>query len=351
MKIVHGGDIYSHNNISEILDYSANINPLGMADKVKETIIKALPLCEAYPDPFCRRLTAKMADKLSIKGEEIIFGNGAADVLFRLIQFIKPKKALVLAPTFAEYEQALETTATNISYYPLKEQYGFDIREDILDYITSDMDMVFICNPNNPTGVITSKELMIKIVEKCHSVGAIAMIDQCFNDFILHGEEYSLIDVIDSYDNLFILGAFTKIYAIPGIRLGYGISSNREIIEGIYNSGQSWSVSTLAQEAGIAALDLDSGYTQETIELVEKQRNFLLEELEGLGFTCFNSKVNYILFKSSLGVDLKSQLEKHNILIRSCSNYKGLGDNYYRIAVKTHKDNIKLINTIKDIIG
>ncbi len=350
MKITHGGDIYSHKSNGEsLLDFSANINPLGIAENVKEAMINSLSKAEAYPDPLCRELTAKLSKHLSVNAEHIIFGNGAADVIFRLIFALKPKKVLMPSPTFSEYSEAVKAVGGSVNYYPLKEENGFEIEADIISFIDKDTDIVFICNPNNPTGVLTDKSIIKKVLNRCRECGSILLLDECFNDFLKDAEENSLIKEIEEYKNLFILRAFTKIYAIPGIRLGYGICSDKELINKVYSSGQSWSVSVVAQEAGVSCIGLDE-YIKETVALVEKEREYLKSELLKLGFTLYNSKANYIFFKNPYKIDIKSELVLRDILIRSCANYIGLDDSFYRIAVKNHEQNKRLVESLEEII-
>lgn len=347
-KIVHGGDIYSKSHIENLLDLSANINPLGMPEKVKKAIIDNIENYEAYPDPLCRSLRKALAEAHNINEDFIVCGNGAADVIFRLVLSLKPKKAIILAPTFAEYEEALSLNNTEITYYDLKEENNFEIQEDVLESINSDLDVFFMCNPNNPTGVALKKDKVLKIAEKCKENNVILIIDECFSDFLVNEEEYSFVPYLKGYKNVFILKAFTKMYAMAGIRLGYGLSSNTDLINKISNTGQPWSVSTVAEKAGLAALE-ETEFVKNTKEVIRENRDYLLKELSNLGFTVYDSMINYILFRSPIS-NLKAKIEEYGILIRSCSNYRNLDDSFYRIAVKSYKDSERFINVLKMII-
>ncbi len=347
-KLVHGGDIYSKSHIENLLDLSANINPLKMPVKVKEAIINNIESYEAYPDPLCRELKHELSKYHKISEESIVCGNGAADVIFRLILALKPKKALILAPTFAEYEEALKLSNAEIIYYDLKEELSFQVKDDILDLITEDLDIVFLCNPNNPTGIPLEKEKVLKLAAKCMDMSVNVIIDECFSDFLEEEEKYSVVPCLQDYKNIFILKAFTKMYAMAGIRLGYGISFNKELIQKVSGIGQPWSVSTVAQKAGVQALK-EIEFVNKTKFIIKENRQYLIKEIRTLGFKVYDSKVNYVLFKSSVK-DLKLKLEKYGILIRSCSNYKNLDDSFYRIAVKSKEDCERFINSLKEII-
>ena len=348
-NITHGGDIYTkYNTDSErIIDFSANINPLGMPGSVKEAIISNIDNYTAYPDPLCRELRKGLSNYHSINKDYILCSNGAAEIIYKIVLALKPAKAMVLAPTFSEYESALKMVGAEINYYVLNEENDFKIENDILDHIKPHLDIVLICNPNNPTGIPLAREKMIQMLDKCKKNNTLLVVDECFTDFLIDEEEYSIIDMIESYDNLIILKAFTKIFAMAGIRLGYMLCSNNIINDKIDNALQPWSVSTVAIKAGTAALK-EKEYVLETKRYVKENREYLIDELKKAGFTVFESKANYIFFKSNSD-DLDKKLVQYGILIRSCKNYRGLSKNYYRIAVKNRKDNQYLIKCLNSI--
>ncbi|MGN0710444.1 MAG: pyridoxal phosphate-dependent aminotransferase, partial [Anaerovoracaceae bacterium] len=298
-NLVHGGDIYTAmekgRKKEDILDYSANINPLGIPQGVKEAVIKALEYCDSYPDPLCRKLGRAVAEKEQVAFENLIFGNGAADLIFRLVLAVKPEKALVLAPTFAEYEKALELSGCRVVCHRLKEEEDFSLTDAVLDDM-SDIDMIFLCNPNNPTGRLIPPELLERILEKCRTEKIIAVVDECFIDFLEDPQKVTVKHLIGENPYLFILRAFTKNYAMPGLRLGYGICGNRELLEAVYETGQPWGVSLVAQEAGIQALK-ESEYLETARKLIFKERKRLAAGLEALGYKVYPPAANYIFFK------------------------------------------------------
>lgn len=371
----HGGNIkeISRNiglNYKNIIDFSANINPLGIPSDVKKAIIEGIGEIEKYPDityfdlkkaiinyennNYEHLLNKKDKYKninrklVYIKEEDLILGNGAAEVLFNVVRGINPKRSLVLAPTFSEYEEATRAVNGEIVYYKLKEENNFTIQEDILNIIDSNLDLIFICNPNNPTGVVTYKELLEKILIKAKENNVMLIVDESFLDFI--EENLSMISYINKYDNLIIIKSLTKLFALPGIRIGYGICRNNKIKYNINKIAPAWNINILAEIATKTALK-DCEYIKETLNFIKNEKDYLYNELKKLNeIKVYKPSVNFILLKTLKNIDLKNKLLKHNILIRSCSNYEGLNNTYYRVAVRKHDENIKLVAALKKLI-
>lgn len=343
MELIHGGDVYSTENLR--VDFSANINPLGMPDPVKAAAIASLSQCGCYPDPLCRKLRSALSEKEQLPMDWIVCGNGAADVIFRLALAVKPKKALVLAPAFAEYEQALSAVECEIHHHFLLAENDFNVTDSILKELSTGIDLVFLCNPNNPTGQVIAPPLLERILMKCRACGILLVLDECFNDFLDKPEIHTLKGKLGKFPNLLILKAFTKIYAMAGLRLGYGLCSDQALLERIFSAGQPWSVSIPAQEAGVQALK-ETEYLRCTAELIPAERQWLKSELEKQGFRVLGSKANYLFFKAYR--NLKEKLLKKGILIRSCENYPGLDGTYYRVAVRTREENRLLAEALED---
>lgn len=355
MNETHGADIYtaaekSGTDKDKIIDFSSNINPLGMPALVKEAAINSIMYSDKYPDINSRELTRSISRKENVPESWIFTSNGAAESIFRIAYYLKPEKGLVTAPAFSEYENALKSAGSKVDYYSLKEEHDFKIKDDILNCINTETEIVFICNPNNPTGQLTNKEKAEKIIRRCKLSGVFVVVDECFLDFAENKEEYSVVNLLEKYDNLIVLKAFTKIYAMPGIRLGYCMSSNEKLIEGLKISGPPWNVSTIAQSAGVAALE-EKEYVVKTVAYINEQRKYLIEELNKLNIKTYNAYANYILFKMYDDIDLKEEMLKNGILIRNCSNYRNLSGSYYRIAVKRSQENQLFINVLKEIKG
>lgn len=347
----HGGDIYSKGLKGKTyIDFSANINPLGLPEGVKQAIVDSLVECVNYPDPYCRELTEAVASYMQLPAEQLYFGNGAADVLFRIAQAVRPQQTLLLAPTFADYEKALRLAGSEIIYYKLKEVEGYTVDKAILDSITNDLDAIVLCNPNNPTGCIMQQELLEAILEKALKLDVKVLLDECFMDFVAAELRYTMLHRLKEFPNLVILKAFTKTYAMPGIRLGFCVSADTSFIDSLHGYGQDWNVSVLAQKAGIAALQ-EKAYVAEAIDLITRERAYLKTALTALGAKVYNSQANYIFFKLPEPLDLVQKMQEKGFLVRSCVNYHNLTAGFYRIAVKNSADNRALIKALAELQG
>lgn len=356
-RLTHGGDIYSAREalgtqpeLPEILDFSANINPLGLPEGVKQALVDSVKDFDVYPDPLCRELIRALSGHEGVPEEWLLCGNGAADLIFRTVYAVKPQKAMVLAPTFAEYEEALNAAGCRVERFPLLKENGFCAGEELTDALTEDLDILFLCNPNNPTGQLLPRELLLKILRRCEDLGILLFVDECFNEFLDEPQNYSMKDQLEASNHLIILKAFTKIYAMAGIRLGHCITSNKGLLQKIREAGQPWSVSAPAQLAGIMAVK-EKNYLNETKMLISREREFLIPELKREGIEVIASNANYIFVKDSglAGTPLHELLFQKGILIRNCDNYHGLGPGYYRICIKKHEDNVKLIKAIREV--
>lgn len=350
----HGADIYTASEKSgihrdSILDFSSNINPLGIPESVKNAAIIAIEKSNKYPDINSRELIKAISAAENVPKEWIFPSNGAAEAIYRIVAYLKPKNGLVTAPAFSEYEASLKAAGAEIKYHLLHEEQGFIVNDDVLKSIDDETDIVFLCNPNNPTGQLIKKATIEKILNSCRDVGAYVVVDECFLDFVENKNEYSVVNLLEMYDNLIVLKAFTKIYAIPGMRLGYCMSSNLNVIDKLKAFGPPWNVSSIAQEAGIAALK-EKDYVKSTIQFVKNERSYLYDELKKLQVKVFYSYANYLLFKISIPMDLKERLLEKGILIRSCSNYKNLSSSFYRIAVKSHEENNLFVEALKEVL-
>lgn len=343
MENIHGGDIYSYENV---VDFSANINPLKTPENILTAVRESLCRMHHYPDMFCRELRQAIGKQEDIEPEAVICGNGAADLIYRLMYAVKPKKALVLAPGFAEYELALKAVGSQVEYYYLNHD-TFALEENFVEVLTKELDMVCLCNPNNPTGKVIEKSLMLYISQVCKDKGIFLLIDECFNDFLDSPQKYTMMEQAKKDSHIFILKAFTKMYGMAGIRLGYGICRDSRLLEWMYQCGSPWNVSSPAQAAGVAALK-EKEFVEITRAYIKKEKKFLYESLGQMGIQYWNSDANYIFFQAKEG--LKEALLAKGILIRDCSNYQGLTKGYYRIAIKSAKENQMLIEALREVI-
>ena len=348
MQLVHGGDWagYRAQFGRDALDFSANVSPLGLPEGVAQAITAALPHADRYPDPLCRELRAKLALHEQLPEEQILCGNGAADLIFRLVLARRPRAALVTAPSFAEYTAALETVGCTVERCFLKDADDFAVTGSFLDAIHPGLDMVFLCQPNNPTGQLTPPALVERILRRCAACGALLVVDECFLDFLPDGGILSGKALLPA-GGLVILKAFTKLYGMAGVRLGYCLSADTALLDAMRQAGQPWAVSSLAQAAGVAALD-ETAYVEQVRALIAQQRPRLTAGLQALGLRVLDGRANYLLFRAP--ETLGGQLLQKGIVLRSCANYPGLDAGWYRTAVRTGPENEHLLKALAEVL-
>ena len=344
-KTGHGGDIYSKQVRH---DFSANINPLGTPESVRQAVIDSANRIHQYPDPCCRELIGKIAEYEGVSPDCVMCGNGAAELIFSFCAAARPKRALELAPTFSEYTAALEAVDCQVERYQLKNENHFTLTDVFLSVLQKTAwDAVFLCNPNNPTGRLIPPALLGEICRICDEKNTRLFLDECFLDLSDDKGTHSMKRYLERFSKLFILKAFTKNYGMAGLRLGYCLSGDRALLECMSKTTQVWNVSTPAQEAGLAALQETEFLAQARI-VIAQERLRLGKELERLGFVVCPSHANYILFYSTQNID--DALLEHGILIRDCANYHGLERGWYRIAVKRKEENDLLISALCQVM-
>lgn len=346
----HGGDwagfALAHGCLP--LDFSANISPLGVPRGVQEALREAAGQADRYPDPLCRELRGALSEHEGVPAEWILCGGGAADLIFRAVLALGPGRALVTAPAFGEYEAALESVGCAVERYALRPEEDFRLRPDILEKITPETDLVFLCEPNNPTGVTTPRPLLLRILERCRETGTRLVVDECFGDFLDEPELHTLKGALADFPNLLILKAFTKLYGMAGVRLGYALCEDTELLERMRRAGQPWAVSSLAQAAGVAALK-ETDYVRQVRALIAAERPRLAEQMERLGLRVVPGEANYLLFRSETPLD--ASLGQRGILLRCCGNYAGLDGTWYRAAVRTRAENQRLIAALEEVLA
>jgi len=348
MKINQKNDVVEKHNKGTI-NLSVNTNPLGMPNTVKRALTNGIELCELYPDVKCISLSQAIAQHYpGISANQVLCVSGVDDAIYRIVYAQNPKKAILLAPTYEDYEKALCNVGCTVKYHFLQKKDRYQITETIFDSLTNEVDVFFLCNPNNPTGKVISRDFLIKILDKCKDNGITLVVDESFIGFLEKPEQYTARGLIGEYLNLVIIDGFTKLYAIPGLRLGYCISSNQELLRRIFAVGQAWSVSVLAQMAGIVALE-DEEYLKATHNLLQKEKRWLLTELSKLKIEAWGSSANYLFFPAPLP-NVRKLLEKEGVLLRNCENFVGLDSEFCRVAIKTHQENEKFIEAIQKYI-
>ena len=341
-KNPHGGDIYAGN---VRLDFSANTNPFGTPESVLAAVTRALPEVHRYPDPYCRALRAAIAAAEGVPEEYILCGSGAAELIYAFADAVRPQRAAELAPTFAEYSLALARTGCAVARYTLSEKNDFAPDGGILNFLRETRpEVFFLCNPNNPTGRLADGALLKEILALCEKLGTYLFADECFLDLTDGGE--SLKPFLTRCPRLFILKAFTKSYGMAGLRLGYGLCADKELLQKMSAAAPPWTVSTPAQAAGVAALK-NAAFLAENRALIRAERPRLEEELRKLGFWVCPSQVTYILFHGA--PDLHEKLMRRGMAIRNCANFEGLAPGWYRVAVRRREENEQLIAAIKSV--
>lgn len=354
----HGGNIHQYLRQlgavdTKLIDFSANINPLGLSKQVIKSIEEALPQIVHYPDPEGVALKAAIAEHYQVTVEGITLGNGAVELLYLLCHVLKPKRALILAPSFSEYERAAHSVNAAIEYHYLTSQYQFEIDLDALIPKLAEQDILFIGNPNNPTGTVLTNTELEKLLQSAEKEQCFVVIDESFIDFIENSAQYTCRALTKKYSHLVILHSLTKFYAIPGLRLGFALASEA-VTTKLHLSKDPWNVNILAQKAGVAALaDLD--YQRSTRDYVKEEKMDFYRQLQGIaGLNVYPPTVNFVLvdLAGTLwdAAQLKGALLEKDILIRDCSNYPGLSAAFVRFAVKTHAENQILIEQIKKMI-
>lgn len=344
MYKIHGGDIYN-NRIQH--DFSVNLNPLGCSGKVLDAINVAASRVEEYPDIEQKKVREEIAALEGIPPENVICGNGASELLMAIVRMVKPKCGLVLAPSFYGYEYALSANDCEIKRHQLSEDKAFPLNEDLMLDLTEDVDIFFLCNPNNPTGRCIDAGLLERIVKRCDELGIWLVLDECFIDMADNAVSFAA-RVRDS-KKLIVVKAFTKLFAIPGVRFGYALSG-AENIELIRKSLPEWNLSVFAEEAAISGCKVlrEDDFLQDTLNAIKNEKSYLVSELEKAGIEVFPSDASFLLIKTDK--DIYDGLLQKGILIRDCSNFHGLTDGFYRIAVKNHDENAVLIENINEVI-
>lgn len=373
-------------------DFSVNVNPLGMPEAARAALLSGWKIYEEYPDDGYAALRSALAARFGVRREQIVCGNGASDLIYRLCLCSGLRKALLPVPSFTEYQRALDLAGCEIRYFNTEEHCGFVPDEKILGAITPDLDAVFLCNPGNPAGGLMSGELMRAIAERCRQASVMLVSDECFLDFVRGAETSSALCCLkekekgdfDRGSGITVIRAFTKIFAMAGLRLGFAVFSSEEAARKVYGWGAPWQVSGPAQAAALAVLgirgekeiaycrDGNCGYPAEpeydfyierTQSYIADQRYILEEGLKNLGFSTVPGCANYILFRAP--EDLDRKMAEKGFSIRDCSDYAGLekceknesggtepeggaaGEKYYRIAVRKEPENRLLLREME----
>ncbi len=351
----HGGNIYRaavELGIPEdkLIDFSASINPLGVSKKVKDAIRRGMDGLVNYPDPYAVKLGEKLALLHDIDPATILCGNGSTELIYLIPRVLKPGSALIPAPTFSEYERACRISdGLIVVSYKLSRENDFRMNPDEFIELLSlnsatPYGIAFLCNPNNPTGHLLRKDAVLKIAEAAKGMRCYLVVDEAFIDF--HPEE-SVISEVRQNPYLIVLRSMTKFYALTGLRVGYGVF-HRSVIKRMRDFKEPWTMNNLAQEAAAAALE-DTEYKDKTFGMIVREKRFLEDGFRRAGIEFFPSDVNFYLLsvEAQLAVPF---LRSKGILVRDCSNFKGLEGSCIRVAVKSRKHNRMLLKELVNLL-
>ncbi|MBI4684416.1 MAG: threonine-phosphate decarboxylase [Nitrospirae bacterium] len=347
----HGGNIYlTAQEIGmpeeKIIDFSAPINPLGVPKSAISEIKNTAKYLFNYPDPDATELRQHISKYHGINSEFIICGNGSTELIYLIVRTLKPKKVLMPQPTFSEYERACKINSKfKIQNLKLGKENSFDIETESFIKFMKNCEMAFLCNPNNPTGRLVKRTDVLKIAGAAKRLKCYLVVDEAFIDFV---PEESVIREVEKNPYLIVLRSMTKFYALSGLRIGYGVF-HENLVQKIKGYKEPWAVNSLAQTAGIAAFK-DAAFKKKTFRVIKQEKDFLEKEFKKLGISYIPSEVNYYLLRLSHTKEIVSALRNKGILVRDCSNFKGLDNSYMRIAVRSRRENEVLIKELSKFL-
>lgn len=350
--IKHGG--YDGEKQGQVIDFSVNINPLGLPEKLIERIRESFFNIVSYPEVNGSRARGVIARHLAfdypeLSKENIILGNGATELIYLFARALRPKKTLIIQPTFTEYERALRLLGSEIVYFQLSAANNFQIDEEKLLFKLKETkaDLLVFCNPNNPTAVFTGYQRLEKVFAYLKKISANIFIDESFIDFT---DQQSSASFLDKYP-IFILKSMTKVYAIAGLRLGYALASS-DLIARLNVFKEPWTVNSIALDI-VEMLLKDKDYIARSKKYLRQEKAFMKAKLSTIkGLDVFDSSANFFLLslKNQKASVLEEKLLMKDIYIRSCEDFPGLDDSYFRVAVKKHQENVHLIQSLKSIV-
>ncbi|HDL7336907.1 TPA: threonine-phosphate decarboxylase [Yersinia enterocolitica] len=352
----HGGNVLEMalkigTNAENIIDFSANINPLGMPDSLKTAIVEQLARAEHYPDVEYRQLHSALARAHHCLPENIMAGNGATELIYAVVHYLQPRTALLLTPGFAEYRRALQRVGCQIDDYQMSDADGYQPDEGLLAVLEQQRpDCLFLATPNNPTGLMPDTNLLQAIVRCCHQYQIALIVDEAFIDFL--PDAPGLIPQLADFPHLYVLRSLTKFFAIPGLRLGYLLSGDLQGIEQMKQQREPWTINAFAALAGEIILD-DQPYIQATHEWLAQQQHWLYQQLCAIpALQVWQGCANYLFLRCLRPeIALQPALLQHHILIRHCANYPGLTRDHYRVAIKSATDNQRLVTALQQVFS
>lgn len=352
----HGSDLEKIEKIygirrEDITSFSANVNPLGISPRLRETLAAHIDAITAYPDREYSSLRQCIGEYVGADMEQVIVGNGSTELISLIIQLEHPKKAMIIGPTYSEYEREIKLGGGTSLYYPLREADGFELQiDEFISKLNETIDLLVICNPNNPTSTcITNRKLRL-ILDACKEHGIFVMIDETYVEFAKNVNEITAVPLTKYYDNLIILRGTSKFFAAPGLRLGYAITGNRDLRKSLNTRQNPWSISSLAAIAG-EIMFTDQAYIKQTRDLISSERTRIFEKLNAHpDYKVYEPSANFLLVKllrdDQTSEVLFDKAIRQNMMIRDCSTFPFLDDRFIRFCIMSPEMNDKLLNCI-----
>lgn len=349
----HGGDVWGRDGV---LDFSCSLNPLGPPRELASAILSGLDKVSYYPDDSCSLLRSELSLFLGTAEDLITVGCGSTELIKAFADaFVEPgDRVLVERPTYSEYSFYCRLAGGVVDEVPLCEERGFALDVDCLfERLDSNTRAVFLCNPNNPTSRLEPKRRIMEVVEECEARGVLVFVDEAFIDFVSGGRSSSCVPEVEGHENLFVSRSLTKIFSVPGLRVGYGVGG-RGIVEYIDKVRLSWGVGLLEQLAAVELLRSCAPYLERTVKVVEREREYLYRSIsEMAGYRVFKPDANFLFIKvSGLGVDaafVKASLLADRVLVRDCSSFGGEFSGFIRVGVKRRELNEVLVDALKKL--
>lgn len=341
-------------DIDSIIPYASNVNPLGISPMARQALLDHIDAIKAYPDRNYVSLKNSISTYCGADRNQLILGNGTSDLIRLTLEILSPAKTMIIGPTYAEYARAAKLVGSTTDTYMLTDSNDFELDTDaFLEALNESIDLLIICNPNNPTGKAITKEQMNEIAKRCRELDILVMIDETYVEFVQDVNLISSIALTKEYNNLIVLRGVSKFFAAPGIRLGYAITSNADFLAATSNGKIPWNINAYASIAGV--MFEDEHYINLTKSLIHTERNLILSALSSRKtIKVFRPAANFILIKllkeDLTGADVFDYCIRKGLMIRDCTDYEGLGDKYIRFCFMKPQQNDIVVNTILEIV-
>lgn len=355
----HGSDLekveaYYGIKKEDIIPFAGNVNPLGISPLLKKSMASHIESISEYPDRDYKELRSTLALYCNVPMEHIIVGNGATEMISLTMQLLRPKHALLLSPTYSEYTREIDLVGGHVEEYFLREDLDFKLDlNDLISKLTDDIDLLAICNPNNPTSSALNTEEITKILTHCKLHDIFVMIDETYVEFAPDIEAVSAVSLIPKYDNFMIIRGVSKFYAAPGLRFGYGMTSNEAFLKDLLLYQNPWSLNSIAAYAGERMFS-DTDYYAKTRELICSERTYMFDELEkNPNFKPYKAYANFILVEilkeGVTSFDVFEKAIKNRLMIRDCSSFESLAGEFFRFCIMNPADNRRLLDVLNQI--